>query len=151
MRTVKDILKNKPVSFNIVDPGMLVIDALKMLSAVNLSYLIVKKNDEFKGIFCERDYSRKVILQGRTSADTRVAEVMTVDLPVVDVSDTVEYCMNLMSTHGTRYLLALDNQEFAGIITIHDLLRLVLKSKEAAFDHSLAEKLIEQEERGKIY
>lgn len=151
MRTVRDILKNKPIVFNVVDPGMLVIDALKMLSAVNLSYLIVKKNDEFKGIFCERDYSRKVILQGRTSADTRVAEVMTVDLPVVDVSDTVEYCMNLMSTHGTRYVLALENQEFAGIITIHDLLRLILKSKEAAFDHSLAEKLIEQEERGKIY
>src|SRR5574339_1229991 len=137
MRTVRDILKNKPIVFNVVDPGMLVIDALKMLSAVNLSYLIVKKNDEFKGIFCERDYSRKVILQGRTSADTRVEEVMTVDLPVVDISDTVEYCMNLMSTHGTRYVLALENQEFAGIITIHDLLRLVLKSKEAVFAPSL--------------
>lgn len=151
MRTVRDILKNKPIAFNVIAPDALVIDALKMLSAVNLSYLIVKKNDEFKGVFCERDYSRKVILQGRTSADTRVEEVMTVDLPVVDVSDTVEYCMNLMSSHGTRYVLVLNNQDFAGVITIHDLLRQVLKSKEAVFDHSLAEKLIDQEERGKIY
>jgi len=151
MKTVRDILKNKAIAFNVIDPDALVIDALKMLNAVNLSYLVVKKNDAFKGVFCERDYSRKVILKGRSSAATRVEEVMTTDLPVLDISDTVEYCMNLMSTHGTRYVLVLDNQEFAGIITIHDLLRLILKSKETVFDQSLAEKLIDQDEQNKFY
>ena len=54
MRTVNDLLKNKPVVFNNIDEDILVIDALQMLNAVNLSYLVVKKGDEFKGIFCER-------------------------------------------------------------------------------------------------
>ena len=65
MRSVKELLESKPVAFNNIDADTLVIDALQMLNYVNLSYLIVKKDDEFKGIFCERDYSRNVILKGR--------------------------------------------------------------------------------------
>jgi signal-transduction protein with cAMP-binding, CBS, and nucleotidyltransferase domain len=151
MKTVKDILNSKPVAFNTVHPDALVIDALQMLNTVNLSYLVVKKDDDFKGVFCERDYSRKVILKGRTSATTKVAEVMTVDLPMVNTGDTVEHCMNLMNSHRTRYLLAFENNRFAGVITIHDLLRQVITSKEAVFDHTLAEKLLDHEEGMKIY
>ena len=151
MRTVKDLLESKPVIFNNVDAGTLVIDALQMLNSVNLSYLVVKKRDEFKGIFCERDYSRNVILKGRSSATTKVEEVMTTDLPMVDVSDTVEHCMNLMISHRARYLLAYDDGAFAGIITIHDLLRQVLSNKEAVFDNSMAEQLLSHEEGRKIY
>jgi signal-transduction protein with cAMP-binding, CBS, and nucleotidyltransferase domain len=89
MRTVNDLLKSKPVVFNNIDADALVIDALHMLNSVNLSYLVVMKEDEFKGIFCERDYSRNVILKGRSSANTKVKEVMTNDLPMVETSDTV--------------------------------------------------------------
>jgi signal-transduction protein with cAMP-binding, CBS, and nucleotidyltransferase domain len=151
MRTVKDILSSKPAAYNIISPGALVIDALQMLNSVNLSYLIVMDNEEYKGIFCERDYSRNVILKGRSSATTRVEEVMTVDLPVVEVTETVEHCMNMMNSYKTRYLLAYDDQHFAGVITIHDLLRQVITSKEAVFDHSVAERLLDHEESGKIY
>ena len=70
MRTVKDILENKAKAFNIVSPHTLVIDALSMLNSVNLSYLIVMDNNEYKGVFSERDYSRNVILKGRTSRST---------------------------------------------------------------------------------
>jgi signal-transduction protein with cAMP-binding, CBS, and nucleotidyltransferase domain len=84
MRTVYDLLRSKPVVFNNINEDALVIDALQMLNSVNLSYLVVKKGDEFKGIFCERDYSRNVILKGRSSANTQVKEVMTNDLPMVD-------------------------------------------------------------------
>ena len=56
MRTVKELLYSKPIAFNNIDPDALVIDALQMLNSVNLSYLVVKKGDDFKGIFCERDY-----------------------------------------------------------------------------------------------
>ena len=150
MRTVYDLLMSKPVAFNDVEPNTLVIDALQMLNSVNLSYLVVKKGDEFKGIFCERDYSRNVILKGRSSANTKVEEVMTTDLPMVDTADTVEHCMNLMISHKARYLLAYNDQQFAGVITIHDLLRQVILNKEAVFDHSKAEQLLSREE-GRIY
>jgi len=151
MRTVAELLRSKPIAFNSIDADALVIDALQMLNSVNLSYLVVMKNDEFKGIFCERDYSRNVILKGRSSATTKVDQVMTSDLPIVDVHDTVEHCMNTMIGHKGRYLLAYDDQKFAGVITIHDLLRQVLSNKEAVFDHSVAEQLLSHEEGRKIY
>ena len=151
MRTVYDLLRSKQVIFNNINEDALVIDALQMLNSVNLSYLVVKKGDEFKGIFCERDYSRNVILKGRSSANTQVKEIMTNDLPIVDTTDTVEHCMNLMISHKARYLLAYNDQQFAGVITIHDLLRQVLTNKEAVFDHSMAEQLLDHEEGRKIY
>ena len=83
MRTVRDILNAKAKPFNQVSPETLVIDALKMLNSINLSYLVVMKGDEYQGIFSERDYSRNVILKGRHSNTTTVAEVMTHDVPVV--------------------------------------------------------------------
>ena len=150
MRTVNDLLRNKPVVFNNIDEDILVIDALQMLNSVNLSYLVVKKGDEFKGIFCERDYSRNVILKGRSSTNTKIKEVMTNDLPLVETSDTVEHCMNLIISHKARYILAYDDQQFVGVITIHDLLRQVISNKEAVFDNTIAEQLLSHEE-GRIY
>lgn len=151
MRTVRELLISKPIAFNTIDADVLVIDALQMLNSVNLSYLVVKKGDEFRGIFCERDYSRNVILKGRSSSNTKVSDVMTVDLPIVDVHDTVEHCMNLMIARKARYLLAYDDQKFAGVITIHDLLRQVISNKEAIFDHTVAEQLLSHDEGRKIY
>ncbi len=151
MRTVKDMLNSKPEIYNTIEPSALVIDALTMLNSVNLSYLLVKEGNEYKGIFCERDYSRNVILKGRSSLTTAVQEVMTIDLPIVEITDTVEHCMNSMNLHKTRYLLAYDGNSFAGVITIHDLLRQVIANKELVFDSSLAEQLIGQDEGNKIY
>ena len=146
MRTVHDLLKSKPIVFNTIDADALVIDALQMLNSVNLSYLVVKKDDEFKGIFCERDYSRNVILKGRSSSTTKVKDVMTNDLPMVDVADSVEHCMNLMIAHKARYLLAYDDQQFAGVITIHDLLRQAILEAEDKFDNNPTVELINQKD-----
>ena len=152
MRTVKNMLDSKPKAFNVVSPSTLVIDALSMLNSVNLSYLIVMDNDSYKGIFSERDYSRNVILKGRASNSTTVQEVMTVDLPIVAITDTVEYCMNTMNHNKTRYLLAYDaDEKFCGVITIHDLLRQVIANKEEVFDRGVAQQLIDQDENGHIY
>ena len=151
MRTVKNMLASKPKPNNIVSPDMLVIDALNQLENVNLSYLIVKQGDSFRGIFSERDYSRNVILKGRASNSTTVAEVMTTDLPKVHLPDTVEHCMNTMNANRTRYLLAYDaDNHFAGVITIHDLLRQVISSREDVFD-SAAQQWLDQDESGDIY
>ena len=151
MRTVKDILETKTKSFNQVSPSTLVIDALNLLNSVNLSYLVVMDADEYKGVFSERDYTRNVILKGKASNTTQVNDVMTTDLPIVTLSDTVEHCMNLMNSHKTRYLLAYDDMHFEGVITIHDLLRQAITNRHEVFDDTLATKLLDQEEGDRIY
>ena len=151
MRIVKDMLATKTKIPNNINPTALVIEALNLLNTVNLSYLVVMGEEKYKGIFSERDYSRNLVLKGRSSATTQVQEVMSTDFPFVEVSDTVEYCMDMMNTHKTRYLLAYDKQNFAGVITIHDLLRQVIFNREEVFDNSLAKKLLDNDESSRIF
>jgi signal-transduction protein with cAMP-binding, CBS, and nucleotidyltransferase domain len=152
MRIVDDIIGSKPAPDNIIGPDALVIEALNMLNSVNLSYLIVMEGSDYKGIFCERDYSRNVILKGRSSNSTSVKEVMTTDLPIVHSNDTVEHCMHVMNKNKARYLVAYGpDNEFEGVITIHDLLRQVIANKELVFDTSVAEQLISNDEKGDVY
>lgn len=150
MRTVENILDTKEDASNSIGPDVMVIDALKKLISVNLSYLVVRENDQFLGIFSERDYTRKLVLEGRSSRDTVVRDVMTTNLPVVGLSKTVEDCMYLMNTRGSRYLAAFDEEHFEGIITIHDLLRQALASKHEVFDDTVNE-LINHDESGRVF
>src|SRR5918993_2460103 len=147
MRSVKQILATKGPLTNIIEPTKLIIEGLQLLNSVNLSYLVVMDGDNYEGVFSEREYARNVVLKGHSSKDTMIKEVMTVDLPVVSLTDTLEHCMNRMNTHRTRYILAYDNKNFAGVITIHDILRQVLANKEEAFDHTLTKNLIDSDER----
>ncbi|MBI1344462.1 MAG: CBS domain-containing protein [Terrimonas sp.] len=151
MKTVKEVLERKNRPYNFISPDALVYEALQSLNAVNLSYLVVMDGDQFKGIFSERDYTRNVILKGRASNTTKVAEVMSTDLPVIDVHDTVEQCMNKIDTYRTRYLLAYADKHFEGVITIHDLLRMVIASKSDVFDDTMAQRLIDHHEDNRIY
>ena len=150
MRTVENILDTKEETSNTIGPEAMVIDALKKLISVNLSYLIVMENGQFLGIFSERDYTRKLVLEGRSSRDTMVRDVMTTNLPVVNLSKTVEDCMYLMNARGARYLAAFDEDHFEGIITIHDLLRQALGSKHEVFDDTVNE-LINHDESGRVF
>lgn len=152
MKTVKDIFERKQKAFNFVEPGTIVYDALVQLNSVNLSYLIVMEGNEYKGIFSERDYTRNVILKGRASNSTKVSEVMSTDFPMVRLTDSVEQCTHILNAHKTRYLLAYDeDQQFIGVVTIHDLLRQVIADKEAVFDHSLTESLLDNDEDGLVF
>ena len=152
MRTVQNILDAKARPFNQVTPETLVIEALSLLNSLNMSYLIVMSDDVYKGIFSERDYSRKVILQGRHSNTTTVAEVMSTDVPVVAPTHTVEQCMVLMEESKSRYLLVFNEDEkLLGVITIHDILRQVLKDKSQVFDMDLAQRLVDEDEHGRVY
>lgn len=145
MRNAEAILSVKSKSLTSIEPSVYVYDALHLLNSVNLSYLVVMKDNEYQGIFCERDYSRNVILKGKSSKDTTVGEVMTRDLPLVHIGDSAEYCMNLMMTHSVRYLLVYDEPEFKGVLTIHDLLREVIRSQREHEDTSLSEELVTRE------
>lgn len=152
MRTVDDLIASKPRPENIIRPDALVIDALHQLEEVNLSYLIVMDEDVYLGVFSEKDYSRNVVLKGRSSKEAHVQEVMTTDLPVVAPDETVEHCMITMIRSKARYLVAMEERKFMGIITIHDILREVLANKAEVFDDTLAQQLINTAEgRGRIY
>lgn len=147
MKTAFEIIWQKKAPDNFISADALVIDALNELNKVNLSYLIVKDQDDVSGIFSERDYARKVVLQGRSSRETKVKEVMSTDLPEVQGSESVQTCMNLLAEHGRRYIIVRDKKNFEGIITIHDLLREILLHGERALDMRVTKTLIEINER----
>lgn len=149
MRTVTNILHHKQPAFNFIDPDAKVIEALQLMNSVNLSYLVVKRNDEFQGIFSERDYSRNVILKGLQSNTSTVKEVMSTSLPIVGMQDTAEICMQLLNTHKTRYLLAFDEKVFKGVITINDILREAIENKEMVFDKLILQEFTDMQD--KIY
>jgi predicted transcriptional regulator len=89
----------------------------------NIGSVVVMDNDNFMGIFTERDYSRKVILMGKHSDETKVSEVMSEDLPYVNPSDSVELCMSLMTQQNIRYLPVFENDRLCGIISMSDVVR----------------------------
>jgi CBS domain-containing protein len=123
MNTVKHILDKKGPYFNGVASNMKVIEALSLMKAENLSYVIVKDEEDFKGIMTERDYAQKVVLLNKNSTDTTVQEIMTTGLPTISLDTIAEECMKLMNQHKTRYLVVFDGFDFKGVITIHDLMR----------------------------
>lgn len=123
MSEAKTILEKKGPYFNGVASNIKVIEALSLMKAENLSYVIVKDGDDFKGIMTERDYAHKVVLLGKTSTESTVQEIMTTGLPSISLDTSAEDCMMLMNQHKTRYLVVFDGFSFQGIITIHDLMR----------------------------
>lgn len=123
MKKVKDILSRKGSNITTVDPSTSVLDALKIMSEQNIGSVVVMEAGEFRGIVTERDYSRKVVLKGKSSTDTKVGEIMSTDYPAVTPSDTVEQCMQLFSDRNIRYLPVYDGETLAGIISINDVVK----------------------------
>jgi CBS domain-containing protein len=121
MRKVSDILKRKGNKVSAVSSDLTVIKALELMAEQNIGSLVVMEADRFLGIITERDYSRKVILKGRHSSETPVGEIMTTDFPPVAPQDSVEKCMQLMSSKHIRYLPVYDSGKLVGIISINDV------------------------------
>jgi CBS domain-containing protein len=121
MRKVNDILKRKGNMVSTISSNLTVIEALEQMATLNIGSLVVLDDDTFIGIFTERDYSRKVILKGRHSSNTLVGEIMTTDFPSVQLKDSVEKCMQLMSLHHIRYIPVIEQGKLVGIISINDV------------------------------
>jgi CBS domain-containing protein len=130
MKKVSDILARKGINVISISPETTVLDALKLMADKNIGSVIIMKDGEFMGIMTERDYSRKVILKGKSSTDTKVSEIMTVDFPPVSPADSVEHCMELMSAHTIRYLPVFENNTVSGIISISDLVKATIQGQE---------------------
>ena len=104
-------------------PETSVLDAIKLMAEKNIGSVVVMENDNFLGIVTERDYSRKVILKGKHSSDTKVSEIMSEDLPSLRPDDSVELCMSLMTQQNIRYLPVFENDRLCGIISMSDVVR----------------------------
>jgi predicted transcriptional regulator len=134
MRTAADILRKKPHTFNFVDPGARVSDALNLINALDRSFLVVMKDDAFKGIFCEHDFVKNVAVRGWDPAICIVSEVMHAELPVATLDTHVEEIIGLLNTHHVNYIPVFDGHRFEGIITLHDVMDIALQCKEEIFD-----------------
>jgi len=135
MKKVADILAYKGARVTSVDSGTAVLDALKIMADQNIGSVMVIDGSQYLGIMTERDYSRKVILKGKSSTDTPVAEIMSQDFPKVGPNDTVEYCMELMSNKNIRYLPVFENEQLVGIVSINDLVRETIRTHEETITH----------------
>ncbi len=130
MRIVREILKQKGAHSNFINENASVLRAATLMKSKNISYLIVRKKRDYTGIISERDCVYKLILRQKSAGDTLVHEIMTIDLPVIGPDDKAEQCMSLINSSKSRYLAVFDNNKFKGIITIHDLIREAIASKE---------------------
>ena len=131
MNTVKTVINRKQIPLVTVSPGTTVLEALRIMAEKNIGSVIVMKEDGYAGIMTERDYSRKVILKDKDSTSTRVDEIMSTDLPKVKPADTVEHCMQLMSSGNIRYLPVFENENLVGIISMSDVVKeTILAQKE---------------------
>src|SRR5262245_37907797 len=108
MKRVKDILARKGSAITSVKPETTVLGALKIMYDQNIGSVVVLEGSSFVGIMTERDYARKVILKGKSSTDTPVVEIMSTEFPRVTPQDTIEQCMQLMSSNNLRYLPVYD-------------------------------------------
>ena len=123
MKKVSDIFSHKGRKVTAVSPETSVLEALKIMADQNIGSVMILENQRYLGIMTERDYSRKVILKGKSSTDTKVSEIMSEELPKVTPGDTIEYCMQLMSERNIRYLPVFENDQVCGIVSINDLVR----------------------------
>lgn len=134
-KKVADILLRKGSHITSVTPEHAVLDALKIMADQNIGSVMVMDNGRYLGLMTERDYSRKVVLQGKSSTDTRVSEIMSSDLPRVTPNDMVDYCMQLMSEKNIRYLPVFDNELVIGIVSINDIVKETILAQQETISH----------------
>ena len=129
-KKVTDVLLRKGSNITTVAPNETVIEALKIMADQNIGSVMVMENGQYVGIMTERDYSRKVILKGKSSTHTEVSEIMSDDLPRVTPNDSIDYCMKLMSDRNIRYLPVFENELIIGIISINDVVKETILSQQ---------------------
>ena len=130
MKTVQQLLESKRYSVVSVAPSSTVLDALKVMADKEIGAVMVIDDGHLVGIFSERDYARKVVLQGKASKDTPVREIMTEKVVCVRAEQTIEDCMGLMTDKRIRHLPVLDHKKVIGVISIGDVVKEMLSEKE---------------------
>lgn len=129
MRNVNQILEAKGGRVVTVPKEAPVLEVIRLMAEHHIGSVLVVQGSELLGIATERDYARKVILQGRSSADTAVAQIMSSPVVTVMPFDTAQTCMALMTERKIRHLPVVDNGQLLGVISIGDLIKAVIEDQ----------------------
>jgi CBS domain-containing protein len=134
MKPVSELLKRRDSAVWRIEPGATMFDALEALARHEVGALMVMTHDKLVGVISERDYTRKVALQGRNSKEVLVAELMTADVMTVTPSSRTRECMTLMSQKRIRHLPVVDGERVVGMISIRDLMDDIIADHEETIE-----------------
>lgn len=132
--TIENILHEKGRNVWSITPDMIVFDAIKVLAEKNVGALLVMEGDKLVGMFSERDYTRKIILKGRASKETRVGEVVSSPVFTVSPEHSIEDCMRVMTEHRVRHLPVVHQDKVVGVVSIGDLVNWIITAQSAALE-----------------
>jgi CBS domain-containing protein len=131
MKPVSELLKKRDGTLWHVRPDESVFSALQLLAQYEVGALMVMDRGQLVGVFSERDYTRKIALQGRNSKETKVADIMTREVLTVSPSTGTRACMSLMSERKIRHLPVLEGATVLGMISIRDIMDDIIDTHEA--------------------
>jgi CBS domain-containing protein len=134
MRTVRQLLGAKAPEVFAVSPDDSVLDAIKLMAQKGIGAVLAMQNARLVGIVSERDYARKVVLQGRSSSNTPVRDIMTADVVTVRLDDSVDRCMQIVTDHRIRHLPVVENGNVVGVVSIGDLVKAVIEDQQLELD-----------------
>jgi len=129
--TARSILSVKGNAVWSVAPEATVYEALVLLAEKDIGALPVVSGGKLEGMFSERDYARKIVLQGKSSADTLISQVMSTPVVTVTPDQTVAECMRIMTRYRVRHLPVLDGEELVGVVSIGDLVNSIISAQAA--------------------
>ena len=130
MTTVRHLLDGKGRALFSIEPEDPVLEAIRMMADRHVGALLVMRGTELAGILSERDYARKVVLLGRSSAETPVWQIMTSPVITVSPDNSVQDCMRLMTERRIRHLPVVDGGRVVGMISIGDLVKAVIEEQQ---------------------
>jgi CBS domain-containing protein len=131
MLTVNQLLAGKPTNtIWSVKPDNVVMDALELMTEKNIGAVLVMNGTDLIGIFSERDYARRGIVQGRKAKTTLISEVMTPNVITVSPTSTITDCMEIMSSRHIRHLPVSENGRTLGILSISDIVAAIIREQE---------------------
>ncbi len=122
MKPVIELLKKRDTQLFRVAPDVIVFDGLKLLAGYGVGAMVVMEHDKLVGIFSERDYTRKVALEGKNSREITIADIMTREVVSVQPTTGTRMCMSLMSQKKIRHLPVVDGNKVLGLISIRDIM-----------------------------
>ena len=134
MRTVRHLLESKAPEVFAIGPDQPVLDAIKLMADKRIGAVLVMQAGRMVGILSERDYARKIVLQGRSSATTPVRDIMTTDVISVGLADTADHCMQLVTNRRIRHLPVLDGNSVLGVVSIGDLVKAVIEDQQVEIE-----------------
>ena len=135
MKKVSDIFRRKGFTNVTISPDAMVRDALRLMAEKNIGSVVIMKDDQYIGLFTERDYARKVILHGRSSDELTVSEIMSEYLPHTSLEHSLEECMEMMSNPNVRYLPVFEGDRYVGVISIIDVVKETMLAQQDRIEH----------------